>query len=160
MSVSVTLKSRPSLLDDPRRIVSGQVVGPRGEPLAGALVEPFGCKTGEKRWWGSMPGVDPLAVTDEQGQFQIVAAEPMDGLDLEVSARAFAKKRFALVPSGKVVNRLPLSEGVTIRGRVVDHGRAVADVECSLFCRPTRVRIAYCPAGVRFRLAWGGAGCR
>jgi Carboxypeptidase regulatory-like domain len=131
-SLEVTLKSRPKPPDDPQRILAGQVVGPRGKPLVGAIVEPFGCKIGERRWWGSMPGVDPLAVTDEQGQFQIVAAEPVDGLDLEISARAFAKKRFALVPSGKVVNRLPLSEGATVRGRVVDHGRPVAGVNVGL----------------------------
>ncbi len=97
-----------------------------------ALVEPFGCKWGERRWWGSLPGVDPLDVTDSQGRFQIIADKPADGFDLEVTSRALAKKRFALVPVAKTDNRLQLATGATVRGRIVDHGRPVAGVEVGL----------------------------
>ena len=131
-AIKVALKPRSTLPDDPRRIVSGQVVGPRGDPVAGAIVVPFGCKSGERRWWGSLPGVDPLTVTDDQGTFQIVAAQPVDGLDLEITARALAKKKFELIASAGKANRLQLSEGATVRGRVVDHGQAVVGVNVGL----------------------------
>ena len=77
-SLDVTLKSRPKPPDDPQRIsLSGQVRRPPPcDRSSGRLSgSPFSCKIGERRWSGSMPGVDPLAVTDEQGQFQIVAAQ-------------------------------------------------------------------------------------
>jgi protocatechuate 3,4-dioxygenase beta subunit len=131
-SVTVAMKARPNVPDNPRQIVSGHVVGPHGEPLVGALVEPWCCKQGERRWWGSLPGVDPLDVTDLQGRFQIIADKPADGFDLEVTARALAKKRFALVPVAKADNRLQLATGATVRGRVVDHGKPVAGVEVGL----------------------------
>ena len=86
-------------------------IGPHGGPLAGALVEPFGCKSGERRWLGSLPGIDPLAVTDEQGRFELVSEKPIDALDLQVSARAMATKRFSLVPAGDMVNRLEVVGG-------------------------------------------------
>jgi hypothetical protein len=92
------------------------------------MVEPFGCKTGERRWWGSLPGTDPLAVTDEQGRFELVSEKPIDALDLQVSARAIATKRFSLMPAGDVVNRLEVSEGATIHGRVLDHDRPVSGI--------------------------------
>ncbi len=74
---------------------------------------------------GSLPGIDPLAVTDEQGRFELVSEKPIDALDLQVSARAMATKRFSLVPAGNTVNRLEVSEGATIHGRVLDHDRPV-----------------------------------
>ena len=123
--ISMALKSRAAIPEDKLRIVAGQVIGPHGEPLASALVEPFGCKTGERRWWGSLPGIDPLAVTDEQGRFELVSEKPIEALDLQVSARAIATKRFSLVPAAEVVNRLEVSEGATIHGRVLDHDRPV-----------------------------------
>lgn len=76
--LDVTLKARPAAPDDRTRVVAGQVFSPGNTPLAGALIEPFGCKAGKRRWWGSMPGVDPLAVSDDNGHFEIVTAEPVE----------------------------------------------------------------------------------
>lgn len=126
--LGVSLKARPTVPDDRTRVVAGQVLSPNNTPLAGALIEPFGCKTDKSRWWGSMPGVDPLAVSDENGHFEIVSANPVEGLDLQISARATATKKFPLVPSGNKENRLQLSAGATVRGRLLDHGKPLAGV--------------------------------
>ena len=125
---SIEVKSRSALPDDRRKIVSGEVIGPDQKPLAGALVEPYGCKTEKSRWFGGMAGIDPLAVTDDQGRFEIATSEPVEGLDLQITARAMATKKFPLVPSGAGANRLQLSQGATIRGRVLDHDRPVPGI--------------------------------
>ena len=126
--LEVSLKARPAVPDDRTLVVAGQVLSPGNTPLAGALVEPFGCKTGESRWWGSLPGVDPLAISDDNGHFEIVTAKPVEALDLEISARGVATKKFALVPSGKAENHLQMSAGATVRGRLLDHGQPLPRV--------------------------------
>jgi beta-lactamase regulating signal transducer with metallopeptidase domain len=130
--LDVSLKARPAVPDDRTRVVAGQVLSPGNTPLAGALIEPFGCKTGKRRWWGSMPGVDPLAVSDDNGHFEIVTAEPVDALDLEISARATATRKFALVPSGNAENHLRLSAGASVQGRLLDHGQPLPGVSVGL----------------------------
>jgi protocatechuate 3,4-dioxygenase beta subunit len=132
--MEVRLEARPSLPSNPRQILSGQVVDSGGKPVVAALVEPFGGKDGEERWWGGAKwtGIDPLAVTDEAGRFEIMSGHPADTFDLEVTARALAKKKFLLVPTAKADNRLVLTEGATVRGRVVDHGRPVASVRVGM----------------------------
>ena len=75
-----------------------------------------------------MPGVDPLAVTNDEGCFEIVTAETVDALDLQVSSRATATKKFLLVLSGNADNRLQLSEGATVEGRLLDHDQPVSGV--------------------------------
>ena len=88
--LKVTLKSRQALPKVPRQIVSAQVVDSHGRPVAGALVVPIGGKDGDERWFGGAKwtGIDPLAVTDEAGRFEIVSGHPADTFDLEVTARA------------------------------------------------------------------------
>ncbi len=126
--LAVVLKARPTLPVDRRQIVMGQVVGPNGKPLPGAIVEPYGCKSEARRWWGSLPGIDPLAVTDEDGNFEIVSEQPIEGLDLQISARATASKKFALVATGLDSKQFQLSAGATVRGRLLDHNQAVSGV--------------------------------
>ena len=132
--LKVTLNSRPAFPKDPRQIVSGQVVDSRGKPVVAAMVVPIGGKDGKERWFGGAKWtvIDPLAVTDELGRFEIVSGHPADTFDLEVTARALAKKKFLLVPTAKTDNRLVLTEGATVRGRVMDHGRPVASVKVGM----------------------------
>ncbi len=123
-TVDARLAARPTP-QDPACIVRGVVFDPEGKPAVGAVVEPFGCKTAEKRWWGVMPGVDALALTDSEGKFVIVCAKPVEGLDLRVEARGAARRNFELVYSGLEHHRLELEAGTTVQGRIVQDGRGV-----------------------------------
>lgn len=118
--------------DDASRVVRGVVVDHAGKPIAGAMVEPFGCSAGGRRWWGSMPKVDPMVFTDADGQFTIVCDEPVIGLDLRVEARAAARKIFELIRSGDELHRLQLEVGSTVEGRVVRDGRGVPGVSIGI----------------------------
>ena len=127
----MTLKSRRALPKDTRQILSGQVIDSHGKPIAAALVEPFGCKDDNGRWWGqwATPTRWP-SPTFKAGSTSLRSS--LDGIDLKVTARAMAEKNFATVPTAKTDNRLIITEGATVRGRIVDHGRAVGGVKVGL----------------------------
>jgi hypothetical protein len=112
---------------DPRRTVRGRVVDSRGKPIVGATVEPFGIKTSTKRWWGAMPGVDPLALTNLNGEFMITSIEADIALDLRVEGWEHAARIVELLPAGPV-HEIALGEGVRIHGRLVKDGAPASGI--------------------------------
>lgn len=126
---------------DPRRILRGRVIGPLGQPVVGAIVNPFGCKAVAKRqmgryatdrWQGPMPGTDPQATTDNDGRFVIVTGEPMVGVDLFVRCAGMERKKFELVPTGLDEQRLQLGAGATVQGRLVEGNEPLAGTRIGL----------------------------
>jgi beta-lactamase regulating signal transducer with metallopeptidase domain len=112
----------------PDRCLHGRVVNAKGEPLAGAVVDRQGVRSNDGGGgWGRIEGVDPLAVTDEHGDFMITAKKHYDSMDLKISARGYADKPFTMVPVG-VTNQLVMTEGATVTGRVLLNGRPLAHV--------------------------------
>lgn len=50
-----------------------------GQPLAGVTLSPEGVATGDSTTWGGVESrIDPLAVTDDNGQFQISCTPGVD----------------------------------------------------------------------------------
>ena len=78
---------------------------------------------------GSPPvGTDPLAITDENGEFAIYSREPFDHMTLKVNARAMAPLRFNEVRPGPTRRELVVTEGAALRGRVLLNGKPVKDL--------------------------------
>jgi len=109
----------------PGKSIRGRVVDPADKPVVGAVVEAHGIRkkndAGSMR--GQLPGVDPLAVTDEAGEFLLTSQDSFESLDVRVEARAFAHKQFTKLASGTVQHTLALAEGATVTGRVLWDGR-------------------------------------
>lgn len=116
------------------RLVKGRVLNSINEPVVGAIVSPFGCQDGERRWWGATDDVaDPLAVSNEHGEFVLVCHKSGLALDLQAEARGLATRNFPLRSAGEKLHDLVLSEGVTVVGRVLDRqGAPVAGVSVGL----------------------------
>jgi beta-lactamase regulating signal transducer with metallopeptidase domain/uncharacterized GH25 family protein len=113
----------------PERRVTGRVLDKEGKPIHGAVVESFGIHTkdGGGRF-GQLATVDPVSVTDENGEFLITSREDFENMDVNVEARALAKKSFTrLLASGKP-NDLTLTEGASFTGRVMLDGKPLANV--------------------------------
>ena len=127
----ITVKLDPIELTGaaPGQCLHGRVADAKGKPISGALVSAQGIRgrNGSGRW-GSLPGVDPLAVTDDNGEFLISSHDPFDMMDVKVEARGFARRTFAELESGAAVHQLVLTEGAAIRGRVMLNGNPLTNV--------------------------------
>jgi hypothetical protein len=130
-SLDVKLETMPT--DLPGRVVlRGRVLDGDGKPVVGAVVSPTGCQRADRRWGGQLPGVDPAGVTNLRGEF-LITGNPGDlGYDLEVEARGFAKRLMDLLPTGEKPHEIRLTEGATVRGRILKDGKPLAGIAVGL----------------------------
>jgi len=129
--LTVQIEPVPEGLDS-RNVLRGRVIDPRQSPIVGASVVPFGIKTATRHWYGRMPGVDPLAVTNDRGEFLIFSEEADVSLHLTVSAQQHATRIFDLLPTGEEFHELQLDEGAYVTGTLVKDGQPVAAVTVGL----------------------------
>src|SRR5262249_43184568 len=93
------LQVRPPAAD-PSHAVLGRVVDPTGRPVRDAVVQAHGVSlAGGRRSFGSLPGLEPLAVTNAKGEFEIGYGNPALSMVLLVEARAMAPKKLLAVPT-------------------------------------------------------------
>src|SRR5262249_2308435 len=111
------------------RSLRGRVVDAKGAPIEGAAVEMVGGWRNEGGGWGAIPGVGPRAVSDERGEFLLTAQEPFNAMDLKVTARTFADKNFTHVASIVKAPDLVMTEGSTVKGRVLANGKPLKGVK-------------------------------
>jgi len=117
-------------LKSPTRI-TGMVLDEEGRALAGATVSPEGVSYGSGTSWGGTDRyVDPLAVTDEHGQFWLFCTNSVDRVHAVVEGRGVAKRWVDLTPGRDHLVRL--QEGVTITGKIYRHGQPVKGVVMGL----------------------------
>lgn len=122
--VAFALEPRPEVegRDD---VLLGRVVDEDGRPVLGAQVSATAVVRGETATVGRIEGLDSLAVTDSEGQFALIGAEPDALYHLVASARALATSFREDVPTGKPID-FELREGSEITGRVIRAGEPVA----------------------------------
>ena len=127
--VNIELEPIESSSAAPDRSLRGRVVDPKGEPIEGAVVEMQGIETrdGGGRW-GMLTGIDPLAVTDEKGEFLITSKTPFELMSVKISARTFADKPFNRLSSGAERHELVMTEGAAVTGRLLFQGKPLAGV--------------------------------
>jgi hypothetical protein len=122
--------------EDPSQVVRGTVVDGHGKPVRDAVVEQQGVsfKRGDgisTRFGGAQGWIDSLAVTNEKGDFEIAYGEPAVRIILNVEPRGMAAKLFTL-PTGPDRKTLTVTDGATIRGRLMYNGKPVASAEIGL----------------------------
>jgi hypothetical protein len=129
-TAQIALEALPTDLP-PERMVRGRVIDERGKPVVGAQVNPYGCRTADRRWWGSLPGVDSVSITNASGEFIITCREPAEAFDLEVRSARHAAKRFGLRETGEN-HELAVEVGVLVRGRLLKADKPVPGVSVGL----------------------------
>jgi beta-lactamase regulating signal transducer with metallopeptidase domain len=138
-AIAASLKRRATP-DDPSQAVRGRVVGPTGAPLSGAVVESewvsFLDANGKLRGWGGdVEGLDPMAVTNDQGEFELAYSKPAVKMTMKVHARGMAPRWFQEIPTGAERHTMALSRGATIRGRLTQFGKPIGHTEMGLVFR-------------------------
>ncbi len=129
--LSITLKAAKTS-DSPKQQLHGRVLDPEGKPIAGAVVNIRGVKYGESTHFGGNSEVDPVAVSDENGEFVIRSTKDFDGAGLDIEARTLAKGVFPTQSSGTNIHVFKLSEGATLTGRLVKDGKPLVGKEVGL----------------------------
>ena len=118
--------------DDPKERVRGRVLGPEGKPVHGAVVNIRSVTRSRSTQYGGNSKVDPMAVTDEAGEFVLHGREPFEAVGVDVVGRALAKGIFPRLASGDGVHELKLNEGVSVLGRLTKEGKPLAGVEVGI----------------------------
>jgi len=125
-----TLQARPSITD-PSHAVKGHVVDAAERPVPDAVVTTIGFENEHGSAIGTFPGLDPLAVTDQNGNFEIDYTQPAKRMLVTVESRTLAL-RFATLITGPQSQKIELEEGATVRGRLTLDGKPVAGAEIGL----------------------------
>ena len=129
--LDVKLEAMPTDLSG-RAVLRGRVLDRSGKPVVGAVVSPTACKRADRYWGGQMPGIDPASVTNLRGEFLITGNQGDLGYELEVEASGFAKRLVDLLPTGETMHEIKLTEGATVRGRILKDGKPVPGIAVGL----------------------------
>ncbi|HUR79419.1 MAG TPA: carboxypeptidase regulatory-like domain-containing protein [Thermoanaerobaculia bacterium] len=119
----LTLKARPS--GDDEHMVRGRVVDPQGKALVGALVEFHGVRQGQRKGWGAIPGIDPLSITNANGDFAIRVPDPDMLVDVRVRARNYGVRIARELLPGVPAQTVSVDVGATITGRLMNGNKPV-----------------------------------
>lgn len=112
--------------------LQGRVLDSEGKPVFGALIEPGWYEKGDRSSIGGFPG-DNLAVSDRDGHFELVTtSSEVKRIGVKISAPQLARKVFQPLSVGQELHEYRLDRGVTVRGRLVRHGKAVSNANVSL----------------------------
>jgi hypothetical protein len=125
-----TLRKRPSTIS-PSHAVKGHVLDANGDAVRDAVVTAVGVEGEQGSMVGTIPGLDPLAVTDPNGDFQLVCEMPLKRVLVTIEARTLSLKFVTLV-TGAERQTIELTRGATIKGRLVQDGKPVGDAEIGL----------------------------
>lgn len=144
--VTATLDARPRV-GDPNRVFRGRIVDSNGLAQHDAVVQPVGALWDAKTAaYGTIPGLDPIAVTDQQGVFEIEsfpakrnwmpsATGPPLKILVAVEARGMAEA-FSAIPAGLEPEAITVTDGAVVRGRLVQDGKPVEGAEVGLVGYP------------------------
>jgi uncharacterized GH25 family protein len=104
------------------------VIDRAGKAVAQAVVSVEMTQQGNTGYGSPPAGTDPLAISDENGEFAIYSKQPFDHMTLKVEARAMAPLRFNQVRPGPTRRDLTVTEGAALRGRVLLNGKPMRDI--------------------------------
>jgi hypothetical protein len=135
--IAVTLLRR-NAASDPRKMFRGRIQDARSLPVRDAIVKPLGIllddKTGNSVY-GTIDGLEPIAVSNKNGEFEIAYSKPGLKILVSVEARAMAPS-LAVIPVGTERRLITLVDGAVVRGRLVQNGEPIGNAEVGLIGRP------------------------
>jgi len=135
-------------VEDASQVVRGRVVNAHGRPLRDTVVEQQGIKRrfengGEgMTFGGGNDWIDQISVTNENGEFEMAYSKSAIQMFLLVTARGMAPKLFTESTGGDR-KLMTVADGATLRGRLVQDGKPVANAEIGLSSHTRRSGASY-----------------
>ena len=121
---------------NPAQIARGIVRNAHGRPVKDVLVEQRGASFDMNNrlvtsFGGPGDWIDPIAVTDEKGEFEIAYKKPAKSVILQFSPRGMAP-RLATIPTGAEPMPVTVTDGATVTGRLTVAGTPLPNAELVL----------------------------
>jgi protocatechuate 3,4-dioxygenase beta subunit len=119
---------------DPLQTVKGKIVDRMGQPVRDAMIAQQGLimENGGRMFGGDEQWIDPIAVSNKDGEFEMSHSRKAKGMVLEVTPRGMAPK-LATLDTGGARKTIEVSDGATVRGRLVGpDGKPVANAQLAL----------------------------
>jgi len=110
------------------RTILGRVVDAQGRPIPQAVVSVSTTQFGNTVSSQPPEGTDPLAITDDTGEFALGSAGAFDSMSLKIESPMKAPAFFEKVRPGRERRTFVSMVGASIVGRVVLAGRPVSSV--------------------------------
>ena len=126
--LQAVLKPRSLTNIPPSQTILGRVLDNDKKPVPNAVVSVNSTTLGDTTSSRPPQGTDPLAITDEQGEFSLQSQGKFDAMNLKLEARGLATGNFADVRPGARRRVFAMSQGATLTGRVMFEGKPLKDV--------------------------------
>lgn len=128
--LTITLHRRE--IGDGRLIVRGRVVDAKGNPVIGAAAHFHALRLGNRTGYGKIAGVDPLSITNMEGEFALKVPQDDALVDVRVVARNLAPKIERKLMPGLDPATITMSPGAAVTGRVERDGKPLANARVTL----------------------------
>lgn len=115
-------------------IALGQVKDSAGNPVPDAIVQPIGLILGQSSVYGRVNGLDPISVTNAQGDFELSYNGASPAMLVEIEGRGYAPK-IAKITTGSDRTPLVVSQGAAIRGILIANGKPLRNAEVGLIAK-------------------------
>jgi hypothetical protein len=127
--ISAAIEPRPIPPADSRAVLRGRILDEHGTPIEHAVITP------RMVWFldgggrgGAVEGLDPLAMSNTDGEFALAYKEDCATMDIHVEARGFAMTQAERLATGSQVHTIVVYEGATIAGRILKDGKPLPGV--------------------------------
>jgi uncharacterized GH25 family protein/protocatechuate 3,4-dioxygenase beta subunit len=109
-------------------VVRARLIGPKGQPVAWASVEPDGVsESSGSRSWGGSHGFPEQALSNTNGEFTLARNDPFISVQVQIHAAGFAPANVWLEVTNEFT-RIELGVGAAVRGRVLKDGKPLSGV--------------------------------
>jgi hypothetical protein len=124
------LKPRTSP-ENPAQIVRGRLTDAKNLPIPDAVITQQGVIFEQGRAFGDVGWIDLVAVSNKNGEFELAYSKPAASMILQVAPRGMAP-RLVTLPTGPAKHAITVTNGATVRGRLMANGKPVPNAELVL----------------------------